>query len=107
MRYLFLHYGMGDSKAYFYNGIALATSFFLVRIVTISILLIHVACNWWFIAYKKGLYWSRPRSERLLFGGLTLLLLVHGALNVFWFWKIVQHALRTWKRQLIEKRKTN
>lgn len=94
LRFLLLHYKMGDTKWYYYNGVALAISFFFVRIVIITVLIIHVFCSWWFVAWGKGLWWSRPTSDRYLFIGLTLLLMAHGALNMFWFWKIVQHVQR-------------
>ena len=73
-------------------------SFFFCRMCTITALVAHAAYAWWVLAFVQSLYWSRPVSDRLLFGGLTVLLLVHFALNVFWFNKIAGHARRAFKR---------
>ena len=47
-RFLLLFYSQGNSSAYYYNGLALAGSFFVTRVVTISLLLLHVAAAWYF-----------------------------------------------------------
>jgi len=97
-RYLLLHYGMGSSRAYAWNGVALATTFFVCRVVAITALVGHAAFAWWSLAFVQGLYWSRPRSDRALFGGLSGLLLVHWALNLFWFARVVAHVRRAHQR---------
>lgn len=77
-----------------YNGFALVVTFFITRVVTISLMVAYAAYSWWELGYVSGLYWSRPRSDRVLFGGLTALLVVHWGLNIHWFTKIVAHAKR-------------
>jgi hypothetical protein len=97
-RFLLLHYGMGVSRVYSWNGAALAGSFFVCRVVAISALVVHAAFAWWRLAFVQGMFWTRPRSDRLLFGGLTVLLLVHWGLNLVWFSRVVAHAKRATAR---------
>lgn len=98
IRSLLLNHGYKDSKYYFYNGAAFAISFFVFRIVVISALLVHVGISWWKLAFVDRLYWTRPVSDRFLFGGLSILLLFHAALNFYWFFRISLHLRRAMKR---------
>ena len=98
LRFLLLHLGKKDSALYRINGVALAVTFFVFRVATITALVAHGVYAWWQLAFVQGLFWTRPRSDRLLFGGLTTLLLGHWALNVHWFYFICLHAARVFGR---------
>jgi uncharacterized membrane protein YjdF len=94
IRFLLLHFNASSSPLYFYNGLVLASTFFVARIVTISVMVAHVAYSWFSLAFQQGLYWSRPPSDRIIFGGLTALLVAHWAINIFWFRKILSSSRR-------------
>lgn len=98
IRYMLLYAGRSHEPLYVTNGLALLASFFVCRMCMITTLVAHAAYAWWVLAFVRGLYWTRPVSDRFLFGGLTLLLVVHYVLNIFWFLKIVEHAKRGLQR---------
>ena len=100
IRYILLYAGRSHEAVYVTNGLALLVSFFLCRMCMITALVVHAAYAWWVLAFVRGLYWTRPVSDRFLFGGLTLLLVVHYVLNIFWFLKIVAHARRGLRRSM-------
>jgi hypothetical protein len=98
LRFLLLHLGLKNSALYRYNGAALVATFLLSRVATITALVCHGAYAWWQLGFVSGLYWTRPGSDRVLFGGLTALLLGHWALNLHWFYLICLHAMRVFRR---------
>ena len=100
IRYLLLHFGLAGSwpKLYNWNGVVLAVTFMCFRVIPISFFLLYAAVSWWKLGLVQGLYWSRPCSDRWLFGCLTLLLVAHWALNIFWFNRIWDAAQRALKR---------
>ena len=98
LRFLMLHRGQKDSLLYRYNGLILAWTFFIFRVAIITALVCNATYAWWQLGFVTGLYWTRPSSDRLLFGGLSMLLLAHWALNCYWFHLIYRHASRVWTR---------
>ena len=100
VRFLLFHINLTESKLYAANGVALAATFFVFRVVVITGLVAHAAVGWWQLAFVQGLYWIRPVTDRYLFGGLTLLLIAHWALNLFWFSRIWTLAVRVMRRAL-------
>lgn len=97
-RYFLLFSGRQDTTLYLVNGLALVVSFFVFRVLTISVLVAHALYSWWDLAFVQGFFWKRPPSTRILFACLTLLLLAHYALNLVWFSKIWSHGARALSR---------
>jgi len=94
VRYLLLHFDASSSPLYFYNGIALAVSYLVFRVLAISIMVAHAFYAWYVLAIQQGLYWSRPPFDRILFVSLTTLLVVHWAINMFWSHKVFSSVRR-------------
>jgi hypothetical protein len=99
VRFLLLHFDASSSLLYIYNGVALAVSYLVFRVLAISIMVAHAFYSWYVLAIQQGLYWSRPPFDRILFGGLTTLLVVHWAINMFWSQKVFSSVRRALRKQ--------
>lgn len=59
-RFMMLHCGMELTQLYQYNGIALAVSFFVARVLVITLLVVHATWSWWKLAFVERLFWYDP-----------------------------------------------
>jgi hypothetical protein len=84
-RYFLSEAGLKESRWYFYNGVAMLTSFFLVRIVF----------NVWLIATRLWTQRETISAELPTWIWLTLMSLqvINLAIQHMWFWKILKGCI--------------
>jgi hypothetical protein len=98
LRYILLSIGRADSRLYLVNGVLLFLSFFVFRVLAISLLVLHGAQGWWELGVRQGMLSTIPAVQIGTFVGLSVLLLAHWLLNLIWFAKIWAHARRVLMR---------
>jgi len=85
LSYFLLKARCQTTNLYFFNGCCLLITFFIFRVLLITGVLLHVLFAWWKLGFVKGLVYAEPFWRVSVVAMLSLLVVLHWFINIYWF----------------------